>query len=355
VRMATYAMYETMHGQPDDVRHLLDTGWGAAEEAAARLSDAPRVFVVGIGTSYHAAQVGEALLRAAGSEAYAVGSFDFVTYPPALRPGDAVIVMAHRGTKTYSARAVEIAQAADVACLGISGRDSKFADDGADLVLRTTAQERSAAYTNSHLGAMMVLAQVATALAERRGLAVAGEWRAALAGLPAQIAEVLGREAEVQQIADAIVAAGRRVYVIGAGPNAATATEAALKARETAYITIDGMSIEQFLHGPIVTVNENDQLIVIAADGPAMPRLTEICAALRIIGSPMWVIGREVRSAVFSTHFELPSLPEPISPLLSVVPVQLLAYYCALAKGTNPDTFRRDDQKYLAAFTSLQL
>ena len=82
--MATYAMYETMHRQPDDVRHLLDTGWPAAEEAAARLSDAPRIFVVGIGTSFHAAQVGEALLRAAGSEAYAVGSFDFVTYPPVL-------------------------------------------------------------------------------------------------------------------------------------------------------------------------------------------------------------------------------------------------------------------------------
>src|SRR5687768_2029637 len=45
-RMATYAMYETMHGQPDDVRHLLATGWPAAEDAAARLSDAPRVFIV---------------------------------------------------------------------------------------------------------------------------------------------------------------------------------------------------------------------------------------------------------------------------------------------------------------------
>ncbi|MFN8542192.1 MAG: SIS domain-containing protein [Thermomicrobiales bacterium] len=353
--MATYAMYETMHRQPDDVRHLLDTGWPAAEEAAARLSDAPRIFVVGIGTSFHAAQVGEALLRAAGSEAYAVGSFDFVTYPPVLRPGDAVIVMAHRGTKTYSARAVELAQAADVTCIGISGQDSKFADSGADLVLRTTAQERSAAFTASHLGAMTVLAQVATALAERRGLAVAAEWREALAALPAQIEEVLGREAEVQQIADTIVAAGRRVYVIGAGPSAVTATEASLKARETAYITIDGMSLEQFLHGPIVTVNENDQIIVIAADGPAMPRLKEICAALRIIGSPMWVVGREVPSAVFSTHFELPATPEPIAPLLNVVPVQLLAYFFALAKGTNPDTFRRDDQKYLAAFTSLAL
>lgn len=353
--MATYAMYDTIHRQPDDARHLLATGWPAAEDAAARLSDAPRVYIVGIGTSYHAAQVGEALLRAAGSEAYAVGSFDFVTYPPALRPGDAVVVMAHRGTKTYSARAVEVAQGADLTCIGISGQDSKFADDGADLVLRTSPQERSAAFTTSHLCAMTVLAQVATALAERRGLAVAAEWRAALAALPAQIEEVLGREAEVQQVADTIVAAGRRVYCIGAGPNAATATETSLKARETAYVTIDGMSIEQFLHGPVVTVNETDQLIVIAADGPAMPRLTEICAALRIIGSPMWVVGREVPSAVFAGHFELPSLPEPLSPLLNVVPVQLLAYYFALAKGTNPDTFRRDDQKYLAAFSSLQL
>jgi glucosamine--fructose-6-phosphate aminotransferase (isomerizing) len=348
-------MYETMHRQPDDVRHLLASGWTAAEDAAARLSDAPRVFIVGIGTSYHAAQVGEALLRAAGSEAYAVGSFDFVTYPLALRPSDAVIVMAHRGTKTYSARAVEIAQAADVACIGISGQDSKFADDGADLVLRTSPQERSAAYTTSHLCAMTVLAQVATALAERRGLALAAELRDALAALPEQIEAVLARESEVRQVADTIVAAGRRVYCVGAGPNAATATEASLKARETAYVTIDGMGIEQFLHGPMVTVNEHDQLIAIAADGPAMPRLTEICAALRIIGSPMWVVGRPVPSAVFAGHFELPSLPEPLSPLLSVIPIQLLAYYFALARGTNPDTFRRDDQKYLAAFSSLQL
>ena len=353
--MATYAMYDTMHRQPDDVRRLLDGGWSASEEAATRLGNAARVFVVGIGTSYHAAQIGEALLRAAGSEAYAVGSFDFVTYPPMLRPSDAVIVMAHRGTKTYSARALALAQGADVTCLGISGQGSKFADGEADLVLRTTALERSAAYTASHLGAMTVLAQIATALAARRGLACAVEWRTALDALPAQIEEVLGRETEVRQIADAIIGDGRRVYCIGAGPSAATATEAALKARETAYITIDGMSIEQFLHGPMVTVNEADQLVVIAADGPAMPRLLEICAALRIIGAPMWVVGRPVASAVFATHFALPECPEPLAPLLNVVPVQLLAYYLALAKGTNPDTFRRDDAKYLAAFSSLAL
>ena len=124
-----YAMYETMHRQPADLRVLLTRGWEDAARAAERLADATRVFVVGIGTSYHAAQIGEALLRAAGAEAYAVGSYDFATWPPALRRGDAVIVMAHRGTKRFSADAVQLARAAGALCIGISGRESQMSDD----------------------------------------------------------------------------------------------------------------------------------------------------------------------------------------------------------------------------------
>jgi glucosamine--fructose-6-phosphate aminotransferase (isomerizing) len=351
----TYAMYTTMHRQPADVRHLLAAGWEGASAAADILGAAQRVFVVGIGTSYHAAQVGEALLRAAGSEAYAVGSFDFVTYPPALRPGDAVIVQAHRGTKHFSARAVERARAAGLPCIAITGQGSQLTDDGADVVLRTTPTETSAAYTASHVGAMTVLAQVATTLGERRNAAETAGWRAALDALPAQIEDVLRREDDVRQVADAVLAANRRVYCIGAGPNAVTATEAALKARETAYVTIDGMSIEQFLHGPIVTVNPDDQLIAVAVDGPGLARTTEICNVIRLIGSPLWIIGRGVESVPEATVFALPTLPEPLSPLLAVVPVQLLAYYFALGKGTNPDTFRRDDPRYRDAFALLKL
>ena len=66
------AMYQTMHRQPADIRRLLETGWDPARQAAGRLAGAARVFVVGIGTSYHAALVGEWLLRAAGADAYAV-------------------------------------------------------------------------------------------------------------------------------------------------------------------------------------------------------------------------------------------------------------------------------------------
>src|SRR5258708_37768612 len=71
------AMYQTMHRQPDDLRRLLSEGWAPAAEAAQRLAGARRVFIVGIGTSYHAALVGAWLLRAAGSDARGVSSFDF--------------------------------------------------------------------------------------------------------------------------------------------------------------------------------------------------------------------------------------------------------------------------------------
>lgn len=348
-------MYATMHRQPADLRMLLAEGWEGAGKAAARLADAARVFVVGIGTSFHAAQIGAYLLRTAGADARAVDSHDFATYPYALRDGDAVIVMAHKGTKRYSAAAVELANAAGVPCIGISGRESKMSGDGPALVLRTVAQETSAAYTASHLGALTVLAQVATALGERRRAGAVAGWRDALAALPGQVADVLAREGEIDPVARAIVAANRRTYCIGAGPNAVTATEAALKARETAYVTIDGMSLEQFLHGPMVTVNPDDQMIVIAVEGAGMERTAQVSNALRLIGVPIWVVGHAIESVPGVPRFALPTLPEPLSPLLAVVPVQLLAYYLAVAKGTNPDTFRRDDPRYLTAFSSLSL
>ncbi len=354
-RTEPYAMYTTMHWQPADIRTLLAEGWAGASEAAAVLADAARIFVVGIGTSFHAAQIGANLLRSAGADARAVDSYEFATYPYALHQGDAVIVMAHTGRKQYSARAIELAKAAGVPCIGISGQGSEMGDDGLALVLRTVARETSAAYTASHLGALTVLAQIATALGERRDASAVQGWRDALTALPDQIAEVLRREGEIERVARAIFAANCRIFCIGAGPNAPTATEASLKARETAYMTIDGMSLEQFLHGPMVTVNPDDQIVAIAAAGPGMDRLGQVCNALRLIGSPLWVVGHAIEPVPDAPRFPLPDLPEPLSPLLAVVPVQLLAYYLAVAKGTNPDTFRRDDPRYLTAFSSLRL
>ena len=347
------AMYQTMHRQPEDLRRLLDAGWVPAHQAAELLQDARRVFVTGIGTSYHAAVVGAWLLRAAGADARAVLSFDFAAYPEnyPLRPDDAVIVMAHTGVKSSSSAAMRRAVEAEVIVLSVGSLTAEH--PGSRLVLRTVERERSAAFTSSHLAAMTVLAQVASELGEARSAAGVAGFREALARLPDQVAGILAREDEALPVAREAVK--RRVYAAGAGPNEATATELVIKAREAAYGDVDGLALEQFLHGPMVTVNASDLAVLIHLPGAAATRVAEAAAVLDAIGALLWIVGQPVAATPGATVFTLPETPEPISLLLAVVPMQILAYQMAVLKGINPDTFRRDDPVYKAAFGLLKL
>jgi glucosamine--fructose-6-phosphate aminotransferase (isomerizing) len=350
-------MYQTMHRQPSDLRGLLADGWEPAEEAAQRLAPARRVYVVGIGTSYHAALVGAWLLRAAGADARAISSFDFGIYPEAadLTPDDAVVVMAHSGVKTYST--ASLVRASTLGATRISVGSLIAVHEGSQQVLRTVERERSAAFTASHLAAMTVLAQIATVLGETHGpgrhVRRTDGFREALQQLPDQVAEVLAREDDIAPIARE--AAARRVYAVGAGPNEATATEAVIKVREAAQGWIDGLAIEQFLHGPIVAVNAGDMAVVVNMPGRAFERVGEITRVLDAVGVRVWLIGQGVDGLSEPTVFPLPAVPEMLSPLLAVVPVQILAYQMAVVKGINPDLFRRDEDRYAAAFKLLTL
>lgn len=348
------AMYQTMHRQPEDLRRLDLVGWEPARRAADRLADARRVLLTGVGTSYHAASVGAWLFRAAGADARAVLSFDLALYPGAagtLGPDDAVIVMAHTGVKRFSAEAMARASAAGATVLSVGSLTAEH--PGSQLVLRTVEREKSAAFTASHLAAMTVLAQVATELGERRHAPGIAGFRDALRRLPAQVGDVLAREEEVWPVAREAV--HRRVYAAGAGPNEATATEAVIKVREAAQGQIDGLAVEQFLHGPMVAVNAGDLAVLINVSGAAAGRVAEIASVLEAIGAQLWLVGQGVTATPKATVFGLPETPESISPLLAVVPVQVLAYQMAVLRGLNPDTFRRHDPTYKAAFGLLQL
>jgi glucosamine--fructose-6-phosphate aminotransferase (isomerizing) len=346
-------MYQTMHRQPADLRRLLDTGWAAAGQAAERIAGAERIIVTGIGTSYHAALMGEWLLRAAGRDARAVMSSDFALYPESvgLRRGDAVIVMAHSGIKRFSSEAMAAAAAAGVEVVSVGSLTAEH--PGSRLVLRTVEREKSAAFTASHLAAMLVLAQVAIELGERRKAAGVQGLRAALGRLPDQVAEILRREGEVLPVARE--ALGHRIYAAGAGPNAATALEAVIKVREAAQGWIDALPLEQFLHGPIVVVNAGDVAVLVNVAGPAAARVAEIAAVLAAIGARLWLVGEPAAPVPQATVFRLPAVPELLSPLLAVVPMQIFAYHLAVLGGINPDKFRRDDPTYAAAFGLLKL
>ena len=344
----------TIARQPDDLRKLLGSeGWEQAVAAADMVGIADRIFLVGTGTSLHAAMAGAWMLRAAGKDARAVNAFDFATYPGnlPLSHDDTVIVLAHTGSTTYSARAIERAVYEEARVLSIGSNAAVHT--GSQLVLRTVEPEQSATYTSSHLCAMTALAQIATEVGERRGAAETAEFREALADLPDLVEGAVARQPEVEQAARE--ARGRACHAIAGGPNEATALEVEIKAREAARARFDGMAVEQFLHGPLLLVEPDDFVVAVNVPGAASERVGQVARLLAVVGARLWVVGEAVEELPEATTFALPTLPEMLSPLITVVPMQMLALELAVLNGTDPDAFRHDDPRYAAAYATLTL
>jgi len=338
------ALYQTIQTQPSVVRSVLEGAQAEAEHAADLLAQSARVFLVGTGTSSHAAVVGEHLLRLAGAEAYATTAFDFVTYPRPLRPDDALVAISHRATKRYGARAIAMARDAGLHVIGITGRGSPM--EGPDVVIGTAP------------GNLAALALIAARLGEHTGADVSA-LVAALDQLPEALVALLAREADIEPIAQALAARGRMV-LIGAGPNAVTAREGALKVKESSYLVAEGFELETALHGGLQPVAAGDVGVVLAAHGPALERTSDAIHALRLIGARLLVIADEraassVPTDEATTIVSFAGVPEALSPILATVPLQLLAARTAELRGTNPDSFRADDPIYKQANASYTL
>ncbi len=350
-------LYRSIHAQPEAIRTLL-TDWDGPTQAAALLAKTGRILLAGIGTSFHAATVGEYLLRLAGADAWAVRSFEFVHYPRPLRTDDGVIVISHRGSKVHGNLAVQRALEAGVTTIGITGKQSKM--QGPNSIIETVEQDPSSAHSISYTGAMTRLGQIAARLARIHGLTEqAQRIEEGLTRIPALIEDMLAREDAVQQIAQEAAAQQRRLYFVGGGPNAYTGPEGALKAKEAAYVTAEGFELEQAIHGPQVAFEKDDVLIPISVRGGAQTRMADFLLASSEIGSRIWLVGDapdETTAALFQhegwSRFAIgdyADLPEELTPMLTVVPLQLLANYLAEARGVNADKFRADVAAYKRA------
>lgn len=334
-------LYSTIQRQPADLRALSPREDAALDQAAAILRDAARVITTGIGTSHHASVIASWLLRSAGKDALPVHAFDLALYPEQwpYQAGDALFVFGHTGNTTLTRQALAHAEAAGVPIVAVGSLNASH--PGATVLLRTTEPETSTTYTSSHLCAMALVARLAGELG-------AVELAEPLSGLPDLVQSVLDREREIRPVAE--TAASTMIYAVGAGPNEATATELMIKVREAAMVHVDGMAIEQFLHGPACGFNAGDLAVVVNVPGASSERVGQIARTLRAMGGTLWLIGEAVEG-VDAPVFDLPRLPEVLSPLLTLIPVQLFASRLAALKATNPDEFRMDDPVYDHAFT----
>lgn len=347
-----YYMHDAIYAQPGALRLVARGQDEAIEEAAARLAAMEQVLLCGIGTSWHAALVGELLFAHVGGlghRARALHSFEFTSYWPALDARTGAVVVSHRGSKRYSLEALAKAKASGGIGVAITGKGH----DGlaaADYVLRTVDQESSAAHTVSYTCALALLATLAAAVGGHAGV------RHALEEIPDLLALLLGQESW-DELARAF-ADRRRYWFVGGGPNTATAYEAALKMSEANHSTALGLNSEQFLHGPWAALEAEDVVFLIAPPGPSYERGLAVARVTKEVGAALVALVREDDrdiAALATETIAIPPVDELLSPLLAVVPLQLFTYHLALARRVNPDTMRGDQPAHGRARAGLSL
>ena len=315
----------TLESQPAELARILADD--SAEKAADRLRGASRIFLVGTGTSFHGALAGQFILRSAGIEAWAVRAFEFANYPPALRPDDGLVLLSHRGSKRFSLESLDLFSEESGRWVAITGERSTLEGDG---VVRTVAQETSPVHTASHTGALLRLAQLALALGRPT-------WHA-------QLPEIPGAVQRAVDMGDAIASDVHRVelqpvmHFVGGGPARATAYEGALKLREASHlVSAEGHDVEGILHGPLVSIQPGQTVVLVKQPGPSLERIGEVEQALREIGAAVLSVG------------PASGIDEVLAPIVNVVPLQWLAYHASRKLGVDADSFRSDEPLYAAA------
>lgn len=313
------AMRESMASQPAALERILADV--APVATAADRVRGRRIMLVGTGTSWHAANHGAWLLRAAGAQAWPVMAADAAIGGPFPTSADALVLLTHRGTKRYTSDVARRAHDDGVPTVIISRMGNPEAD------LDTVPGETSSAFTASHLGALLRVAQLAVALGADLGQ---------LADVPDAFA------AELAAPPTGVRPPQRLLEFAGVGTNAWTASEGALKVRETSYLATAGGGCEQLIHGPSVALGAADSLVILDGGGPAAGRLDDLAAVVTAQGSTVH-------------RFTRTDLGEALSIFPLTVVVQKIAAESAEAQGTNADSFGKDLPGREEAWSHLQL
>ena len=346
-----YRLYPAVQAQPDECARLLSSAQ-PFERAAEALRSAGRVWTVGIGTSYSAANAAAWMLRAAGLEARPLTSLEFACWPPLSTDsaeGDAVLLFAHTGRKTYSGRSLALCVERGAPTVLITKLDTEFdlaALPASVTVLQTTTQDPSSMYTISHTTAMTAAAMIA----DRIMPGSLGE----IDQIPPALAAALELEEAIGDLA-AEWSSGALI-ALGAGPMLAAAEEAHIKIAEASRRQVRHQEPESFLHGPVVQIVDSDRILSFAANDGSAERTRAITRLAMDMGcSAAWIAPASVPAPQSARHLALAELSAELLGIPAVVPSQLLAAHLAANDGVNADDFRTDVPQFRAALSKLKL
>jgi glucosamine--fructose-6-phosphate aminotransferase (isomerizing) len=303
-----------------------------------------RAHIVACGTSWHAGIVGKYLLeRYAGISTQVETASEFRYRRPVLAPNTLVIALSQSGETADTLAAVRQAQRAGLRVLSIGNTADAAIPRQADYGLQThCGPECGVASTKAFVGQLTAL----NLLTLHAGLArdfmpdvESREWRAQLEELPDLLRITLRLDEQVRAIAADFFAAENFLY-IGRGVNYATALEGALKLKEISYIHAEGFPAGEMKHGPLALVDARTPVVAIATESDSLEKTLSNIQEAKARGARLIALctqGERRLSGLAERIIELPPIAEPFSPILNVVPLQLLAYHVALLRGCDVD------------------
>jgi glucosamine--fructose-6-phosphate aminotransferase (isomerizing) len=335
--------------QPAALRRTLraaPAGPGLDELPWVKLCAARRISIVACGTSYHAGLAGRFLLeRWAGLRVEVDIASEWRHRDPEVARGDLVLGITQSGETADTIGALRMARERGAHVVALTNEPGSQVTREAEAVLHTDAGvEVGVAATKTFVTQVMALAALARQLGAARGVLddrLAARLDDELERLPAVVAAA--RAASEEPIGRAAARWGHAPFFLFLGRHAGlpVALEGALKLKEIAYIPSDAYAAGEMKHGPIALLGEGSPVVCVATDSPVLDKLRSNISEVRARGAHVLAIATEGAAGVIADEADELVLVPPTDPLLSpipaIVPLQLLAYKIAVARGLDPD------------------
>ncbi len=330
-----------MGGRIDRQRNKIKLGGIASY--LRELTRTKRLILTACGTAFHASLVGEFLFeQLARIPAETEYASEFRYRNPIIEDGTVVIAISQSGETLDTFAAIEEAKERGATVLGIvnvvGSSIARTTDAGIYL---HAGPEIGVASTKAFTGQVAVLAMLAIELGRRRHLSSsdADRYVEELANIPDKIDTILAQSAQIKEIAAANVDKENWLF-LGRGFNYPVALEGALKLKEISYIHAEGLPAAEMKHGPIALIADSMPAVFIATAGPQYDKIMGNIAEVRARGGRTIVVATEGDQTI-AEHADhlitIPDAPEFLQPMLTVVPLQLLAYHAAVLRGQDVD------------------
>jgi len=345
-------MLKEIFEQPESVQntmrgHLLEEtgnvrvyGLKLDDDQAKRIK---RIIITACGTSWHSALIGKYMLEELARIPTDVEYASEFRYRNPIVDDDTIVIAISQSGETADTLAalLEAKQrgARSIGLVNVVGSTIAREVDGG-LYLRC-GPEIGVASTKAFTSQVVALAMVAIRFARLKQMSLleGRKWVNALAALPAQIEEILSRADEVKVLADQFADATNALY-LGRGVNFPTALEGALKLKEISYVHAEGYPAAEMKHGPIALIDENMPVIVVAPRDAIYGKIVSNVQEVRARGGRIIAItnpGDQEISDLAEATFTVPETLDLLSPVLTIIPLQLFSYYVALRRGCNVD------------------